>query len=155
MTVLHELQRGDGHAANGWHRFGHGERAVRHTEVWEHENFAEEQARWERGDLEYAGICEEVRRARERGGEASRRADEAKAEWDARVASQRQADDGAQRAQHALTAGPDGQTHAVDVAGLVLATEEPFAKEHSGVALGDPCSRWSPLRAPRTPNRVQ
>ena len=105
MTILQmSLQSGDGHAATGWHRFGDGCQAVRFTEAWEHETFAEEQLRWEREDLEYARICEQVRQARERGGEASRRADEAKAEWDARVATKRQANDDAQRAQHALNA---------------------------------------------------
>jgi hypothetical protein len=103
MTMLRRLlQSGDGHAARGWHRFGHGDQAVRHTEAWEHENFAEEQARWERTDPAYARICEQVRQARERGGEGSLRADEAKADWDARVYTQRQANDDAQRAQHAL-----------------------------------------------------
>jgi hypothetical protein len=97
-------QSGDGQPARGWHRFGRGDQAVRYTEAWEHETFAEEQARWERNDLHYARICEDVRQARERGGEALRRADEAKAEWDARVGPQRQANDVAQRAQHALEA---------------------------------------------------
>ena len=105
MTILQKLlPSGDAHVARGWHRFGHGDQAVRYTEAWEHENFAEEQARWERSDPEYARICEEVRQAKERGGEASRRADEAKAEWDARVATQRQGNDDAQRADHALKA---------------------------------------------------
>jgi hypothetical protein len=105
VTILHKpLQSDDGHAAWGWHRFGHGDQAVRYTEAWEHETFAEEQARWERSDPEYARICEEVRQARERGGEASQRADGAKADWDARVATQRQANDDAQRAHHALQA---------------------------------------------------
>jgi hypothetical protein len=105
MTILQKpLESGDGHAARGWHRFGHGAQAVRHTEAWEHETFAEEQARWERSDPEYARICEQVRQAKKRGGEASRRADQAKAEWDARVASQRQGNDDAQRADHALKA---------------------------------------------------
>jgi hypothetical protein len=107
MTILQKpLRSGDGHAARGWlwRWFGHGDQAVRYTEAWEHENFAEEQARWERSDPEYAQICEQVRRAKKRGGEASRRADEAKAQWDARVYTQRQANDDAQRAQHALKA---------------------------------------------------
>jgi hypothetical protein len=105
MTILQEPPRsGDGHAARAWRWFGHRDQAVRHTEAWEHETFAEEQARWERGDPEYARICEEVRQAREKGGEASRRADEVKAEWDARVASQRQTNDDAQRADHAIRA---------------------------------------------------
>jgi hypothetical protein len=105
MTILQKLlQSGAVHAPRGWHWFGDGDQAVRHTEAWEHETFAEEQARWERSDLEYARICEAVRQAKERGGEASRRADQAKAEWDARVATQRQANDDAQRAHHALSA---------------------------------------------------
>ncbi len=105
MTILQKLLPSDGgHAVRGWHGFGHGDQAVRYTEAWEHETSAEEQARWERSDLEHARICEEVRQAKERGGEASRRADEAKAGWDARVATQRQASDDAQRAHRALEA---------------------------------------------------
>jgi hypothetical protein len=105
MTILQKLlQRGDGHAASRWHGFGRGDRAVRYTEAWEHETFAEEQARWERNDPDYARICEQVRQAKRKGGEASRRAHEAKAEWDARVATQRQANDDAQRAHHVLEA---------------------------------------------------
>ena len=100
------LLSGDGHAARRWHRFGHGDQAVRYTEVWEHENFAEEQARWERSDPEYARICEQARQATDSGEEASQRADQAKAKWDARVATRRQASDDAQRAQHALNAEP-------------------------------------------------
>lgn len=46
---------------------------------------------------EYARICEQVRQAKKNGEEASRRADHAKAEWDARVAPQRQANDDAQK----------------------------------------------------------
>lgn len=105
MTILQKLlQSGDGHAARGWHRFGHGDQAVRHTEAWEHETFAEEQARWERSDPEYARICEAARQSKDGGEEASRRADEAKAKWDAHVATQRQANDDAQRAQHLISA---------------------------------------------------
>jgi hypothetical protein len=116
MTILQRpRQSGDAHASRGWHRFGHGDQAVRHTEAWEHETFAEEQARWERSDPEYARICDEVRQAKGRGEEASRRADDAKAEWDARVATQRQANDDAQRAHHALNARAEGQTLAGDL----------------------------------------
>ena len=105
MTILQKPRRsGEGHAARFWHRFAGGAHVVRHTDPWEHETFAEEQARWERTDPEYARICDEVRRARDRGEEASRRADEAKAEWDARLASERQANDAAQRAGHASKA---------------------------------------------------
>jgi hypothetical protein len=67
------------------------------------DTFAEEQARWERSDPEYARLCERVRRAKDSGEEASRRADEAKAEWDARVATQRQANDDARRAHYVHT----------------------------------------------------
>jgi hypothetical protein len=140
MTILRKLlQSGDGHAARGWHRFGHGVQAVRNTEAWEHENFAEEQARWERSDLEYARICEQVRRAKKRGGEASRRADEAKAQWDARVYTLRQADDDAQRAHHALKADQTAGRRPA-LADLVPAAEEPSPKEHSDAAVGDPRS---------------
>jgi hypothetical protein len=105
MTILQKLlHSADGHAARAWRWFGRRDQAVRYTEAWEHETFPEEQARWERGDPGYARICEEVRQAREKGGEASRRADEAKAEWDARVASQRQENDDAQRADHLIRA---------------------------------------------------
>ena len=105
MTVLHKPPRsGDGHAGRGWYQFGHADDAVRHTNAWEHETFAEEQARWERSDPEYARICQAVRQARKKGEESSRRADEAKAEWDARVAPKRQANGDAQKARHALQA---------------------------------------------------
>jgi hypothetical protein len=99
MTILQKLRQSGGHAGKRWSQLGDAGVAVRRTDVWEHETFAEEQARWERSDPEYARLCEEVRQTRERGGEASRRADEAKAEWDARAASQRQANDDAQRAR--------------------------------------------------------
>ena len=128
MTILRKLLRSsDGHAARGWHRFGDGDQAVRYTEAWEHENFAEEQARWERSDPEYARICEQVRQARERGGEGSRRADEAKTEWDARVYTQRQANDDAQRAHHALKADQTAGRRPA-LADLVPAAAEPSPK---------------------------
>ena len=102
ITVLQEPpQRGTGHTRNRWYPFGHASEAVRHTETWEHENLAEEQARWERSDPAYARICEEVRQAKKKGEEASRRVEAAKAEWDARVALQRQANDDAEKAHHA------------------------------------------------------
>ncbi len=105
MTILQKPpQSSDRQAGKGWHKFRHAGGAVRRTDAWEHETFAEEQARWERSDPEYARICEEVRQAKKRGEEASRRADQTKAEWDARVAAQRQANDDAQRADHALRA---------------------------------------------------
>ena len=154
MTILRKLrQRPDGTAARGWHRFGHGDQAVRYTEAWEHENFAEEQARWERSDPEYARICEEVRQAKERGGEASRRADEAKAEWDARVATQRQGNDDAQRADHALKVE---QTARRRHRGQFRPRGgERFADERSDAALGNPRSQRSPPHVRHLRNRVQ
>jgi hypothetical protein len=101
MTILQKPpQSGTGHTGKRWYRFGHASKAVRHTEAWEHENFAEEQARWERSDPAYARICEEVRQAKKKGEEASRRAEEAKAKWDPHVAPQRQANDDAEKAHH-------------------------------------------------------
>ena len=152
MTILRKLlQSGDGHAAWGWHRFGNGDQAVRYTEAWEHENFAEEQARWERSDPEYARICEQVRQARERGGEASLRADEAKTEWDARVYTQRQADDDAQRAHHALKADQTaGRRPALP--DLVPAAEEPSPK--SPTPVGEPALPTPAQTARRPPRRA-
>jgi hypothetical protein len=107
MTIRQKPpQRGDRHARQGWYTFGHAEEAVRHTEAWEHETFEEEQARWERDDPAYARICEAVRQTKDRGDEASLRADDAKAEWDARVATQREANDEAQKERHASNANP-------------------------------------------------
>jgi len=106
MTILQKARESrDGLAGAGWPKFGHADQAVRHTEAWEHENFQEEQARWERSDPEYARICDEVRRAPKTGEEASRRADQAKSEWDARAEPQRQADDEVQKAYHASKVG--------------------------------------------------
>ena len=102
MTILQKPpQGGTGQTRKRWYTFGHANKAVRHTEAWEHEDFAEEQARWERSDPAYARICEEVRQAKKNGEEASRRAEEARAESDARAAPQRQADDDAENAHHA------------------------------------------------------
>ena len=73
MTIVQEPARSGGRGtANRWFRFRHSAEAVRQTNPWEHENFEEEQARWERSDPHYARICEEVRQARNRGEEASR-----------------------------------------------------------------------------------
>ena len=134
MTILRRpLWSGDGHAARGWHMFGHGDQRVRVTEAWEHENFAEEQARWERSDPEYARICEQARQARKSGGEASVRADEAKLGWDARVATQRQANDDAQRARHALNPGQAARRRpATD---FVPAAEGSIGKKRSDAVL--------------------
>ena len=131
-------QSGDGQPARGWHRFGRGDQAVRYTEAWEHETFAEEQARWERDDPEYARICEQVRQAKKRGGEASRRANEAKAEWDARVAMQRQASDDAQRADHALKAARTARRLPATSRSASQQRTSRSLKEHSDAALGDP-----------------
>jgi len=106
MTMPHKPpQSDDAHAAKRWPKLGHADDPVRHTDAWEQENFEEEQARWERSDPEYARICGAVRQARDHGEEASQRADQAKADWDARVAPQRRATDDAEKAHHALTAG--------------------------------------------------
>ena len=94
-------QSGDGNARKRWNNLGRADAAVRHTEAWEHENLAEEQARWERSDPAYAQICEAVRHAKDKGEDASRRAEQAKAQWDARVARQRHANDDAAKADHA------------------------------------------------------
>lgn len=101
MTTLQTPRQSVRQLGKGWCRSGDGAAAVRQTDPWEQETFAEEQARWERSDPEYARICEEVRQARDRGEQASLRADEVKAEWDARVAPRRQANDDAQKARHA------------------------------------------------------
>jgi len=112
MTILQKPpQRDDTPARKGWHTFGHAAEAVRQTDAWEHENFAEEQARWERSDPAYARICQAVRQTKQQDEETSRRADEAKAEWDARVATQRQADDAAQKAHHALKASQSARRY--------------------------------------------
>jgi hypothetical protein len=112
MTILRQSSRRDGgHARKLWRRFGHTNQPVRHTEAWQHETFKEEQARWERSDPEYARICEDVRRAQERGGEPSRRADQTKADWDARAATQRQANDDAEKAHHAVKADRTAACH--------------------------------------------
>jgi hypothetical protein len=103
MTIMRKPRdSGDGPGRKRWFKFGHADASVRRTGAWEHETFAEEQARWERSDPAYARICEDVRQARREGEGASRRADQAKADWDARVATQRQAHDAAQKACHAL-----------------------------------------------------
>ena len=111
MTILQKRRQSGGHAGKRWPQLGDASLAVRRTEVWDHETFAEEQARWERSDPDYARICEEVREAKGRGEDASRRADEAKAEWDARVGRQRQANDDARRAEtpRFMIRGPDGR----------------------------------------------
>jgi hypothetical protein len=104
MTILQKPSHsGDGHAVKGKSKLGHAGEVVRHTDAWEHENFEEEQARWERRDPEYARICDAVRQAKDQGEEASQRADQAKADWDARAAPQRQAADDGEKARHALT----------------------------------------------------
>src|SRR6476620_9219502 len=101
MTILQESPQSGRHTRKRWYRFGRADQPVRHTNAWEHETFAEEQARWERSDPAYARLCEEVRQANERGELAGRDADQAKAEWDARLATPRQAADDAERAAHA------------------------------------------------------
>jgi hypothetical protein len=138
MTVLQKPPHGDDrHAARGWFKLGHGDQAVRHTDAWEHETFAEEQARWERSDPEYARICEQVRQARQRGEDASRRADQAKAEWDARVATRRQADDDAQRARNALKAEQSALRQTAASRVLALRRQQDLETRVAGRAVGD------------------
>jgi hypothetical protein len=105
MTMPHEPPRsGDGYAAKGKPKLDHAREAVRRTDAWEQENLEEEQARWERRDPEYARICETARQAKNQDEEASRHADQAKADWDVRAAPQRQATDEAEKARHAVMA---------------------------------------------------
>ncbi len=105
MTMPHKSPRsGDRHAAKGKSKLDHAGEVVRHTDAWEHENFEEEQARWERSDPEYARVCETARQAKNQDEDASRRADQAKADWDARAAPQRQATDDREKTRHAVTA---------------------------------------------------
>lgn len=142
MTILQTPPRSaTGHPGKRWYKFGRADEAVRHTDAWEHETFEEEQGRWERSDPEYAGICEQVRQARKRGGEDSWRADRAKAEWDARTATQRQAKDNAQKAHHALKADQTARRRpATSGEGPCPATDEPSPAERSGAACGYPSS---------------
>jgi 1,4-alpha-glucan branching enzyme len=155
MTLQRARPNGDRHAGKGWHGFGHGDQAVRHTEAWEHETFAEEQARWERGDPDYARICDAVRQARRRGGEASRCAVEAKAEWDTRVATERQANDDAKRAHHALNVDRTARHRTASSRDVSFAaTEEPSPKT-LGRPTVDPRSRTSPRHAHHLRDGVQ
>jgi hypothetical protein len=141
MTILHRPpQSGEGHG-NGSYKFGHADEAASHTEAWLHETFAEEQARWERSDPEYARICEEVRQARARGEEASLRADQAKAEWHARVATQRQASDDAQKARHALKADQTALRQTAASRVEVLRHQLDLEQRVAGRAVGDPPGR--------------
>jgi hypothetical protein len=134
MTILQQpRQTGDRQAGKGWHKFRHADEAVRRTDAWEHETFAEEQARWERSDPEYARICEEVRRAKKRNEEASRRADQAKAEWDARVAAQRQANDDAQKADHVLRADYRARRQAARLRVQVLRARTGYSERGRGL----------------------
>jgi hypothetical protein len=158
MTILQKPPpSGTGHISKRWYRLGHASEAVRHTEAWEHENFAEEQARWERSDPAYARLCEEVRHAEKDGEEASRRAEEAKTEWDARVALQRQANDDADKAHHASTlkARPHGETPNGDLTGglggaaFLPGHNGPFnANTHDRLHAAPDGSRL-PVRSPR------
>jgi hypothetical protein len=84
------------------------------------------------------GSCDHVRQARDRGEEASRRADEAQAEWDARVATQRQASDDAQKTRHALDADQTARRQTTRSSeGSGHATEAPPAIERSDPARDD------------------
>ncbi len=158
MTILQKApQSGTGHTGKRWLRFGHASKSVHHTEVWEHENLAEEQARWERREPAYARICEEVRRAKKNGEEASPCAEEAKAEWDARVALQRQANDDVEKAHHAskLKANHNGETPNGDLtrslggAAFLTANNGPFNPDTHDRLRAAPDGSWLPVRSPR------
>ncbi len=158
MTIVKKPpQSGATHTRKRWYTFRHANEAVRHTEAWEHENFAEEQARWERSDPAYARICEEVRQANKNGEKASRRAEEAKAEWDARVAPQRQANDDAEKAHHALrlkadqtarrqTATPDAASEAPR---SLPGNSGPFNPDTNERLHAAPDGSWLPVQSPR------
>jgi hypothetical protein len=142
MTIRQKArQSSTGRAGKGWYKFGDADEAVRHTDAWEHETFAEEQARWERTDPAYARICEQVRQAKKKGEEASRRADQAKAEWDARVATQRQASDDAQKARHALKADLTALRQTARSRVMALRRQLDLEKRVAGRAEGDPPGR--------------
>jgi hypothetical protein len=144
MTILTNPPQPGRHGATRWYRSGHTDETARHTDAWEHETFEEEQARWERSDPEYARICEAVRQAKEKGEQASLSADKTKAEWDARVATERQADDDAQRVRHALTAARTAKPATASSRTVASpATEQSTPTERSDAPPGDPRSRSS------------
>jgi hypothetical protein len=149
MTILTNPQQpGDRPAAQRWLRSGHADETTRDTDAWEHENFAEEQARWEREDPEYARVCEAVRQAMAKGEQASLSADKTKAEWDARVATQRAADDDVRKARHGLTAAQkDKPQPASSRKAPCPATEQSKPTERSDAPHRDPRSRTSQLNA--------
>jgi hypothetical protein len=126
MTNPQEAPRScNGNIRKRWYRLGHTPQAVRQTEAWEHENFLEEQARWERSDPEYAQICDAVRQAGKKGEEASRQADGEKAEWDRRLASARGASDDAQRATHTLEMDEAAHCQAAGTVRMLSGAPEP------------------------------
>jgi hypothetical protein len=66
MTILtNPPQHHDRHAATRWYRSGQRNETALHTDALGHETFAEEQARWERDEPEYARD-EPVRQAKSR-----------------------------------------------------------------------------------------
>ena len=67
MTILQKSPQRGRHARKGWYRFVRGDQAPRQTNAWKHQASAEHQARWQRSDPAYAGRCDEVRQANERG----------------------------------------------------------------------------------------
>jgi hypothetical protein len=158
MTILQKPPRsGDRQSGKRRYRFRHAGEAVRRTDAWEHETFAEEQARWERSDPEYARICEEVRQAKKSGEEASRRADQAKAEWDARVATQRQAEDDAQKADHALRADYMARRQTATLRVRVLRARLDIQRRAADCIEGDPrgaLAHRQDARQPQIPTPV-
>lgn len=149
MTILKSPpQHGDGHAATRWYKSGHTDETTGHTDAWEPETFGEEPARWERGDPEYAELCEAVGQAKDKGEQASLSADKTNARWDARVACQRAADDDAQKARHALTAAQTVKPQpASSPKSSAPATEQSKPTEPSEGSPLNPRSRSSQLHA--------
>ncbi len=110
MTILRSPPRSANRpAGTRWYKFAHPDQAMRPTVPRGHETFAEEQARWERADPAYARICEQARQTKDKGGWAAQRAEQAKAEWDARAATGRQATDDQENAGPGAFGEPAGQ----------------------------------------------
>jgi hypothetical protein len=155
MTILQKPpQSGTRHRRKHWYKFREADKAVRHTHAWEHETFAEEQARWERSDPAYARICEQVRQAKNNGEKASRRADEVKAEWDARVATQRRANDDAQKALHASQAALTARRQTATSRVLALRRNLDLQEQAADQSEGDPpgaLAHRQDVREPRVP----
>jgi hypothetical protein len=122
MTILtNPPQPSERPAATRRYRSGNADETARRTDASEHETCGEEQARWER---------------------------ETKAEWDARVATQRQANDDAQKVRHALTAAQTAKPETASSRSISSpAKEQPTPTERSDAPPGDPRSRSSEVHS--------